>query len=72
MDYKILLHNAIIELLLLVLIVYLYYNIPKEDYMPVCLLGSYIVAKSLFNFAHYMYHIRQQKKAEQPVDKTTA
>lgn len=64
MNNTILLHNAAIELFILILIVILYYSktIPKE-YMTICLLGSYILMKSVIGFIHYSYH-RSMDKAQ--------
>lgn len=57
MNYAILLHNALIEFILLILIViiYEYTNIPKE-HMSVCLLGSYILMKTIANLMHSYFH----------------
>ena len=57
MNNIMLLHNAVIELFLLILIVSLYYSkqIPKE-FMAICLLGTYILSKSAIGVVHYGYH----------------
>lgn len=63
MNNSILLHNALIEFILLILIISLYYSksIPK-DYMPICLLGTYILSKSILGIAHWRYHQWTDKK----------
>jgi hypothetical protein len=55
MNYAFLWHNALIEIILLILIViiYEYAYIPKE-HMTVCLLGSYILMKSILNLTHFI------------------
>lgn len=57
MNYSFLLHNAVIEIILLLIIMASYYSkkIPK-DYMTICLLGTYILGKSIINGFHYLYH----------------
>ena len=50
MNYSFLLHNAAIEVILLLIIMLSYYSkkIPK-DYMTICLLGTYILGKVITN-----------------------
>jgi hypothetical protein len=57
MNSSFLLHESIIEFILLILIVILYYSklIPKE-YMAICLLGTYILLKSIITLLHWRYH----------------
>jgi hypothetical protein len=57
MNYNILWHNALIEIILLILIIiiYEYAHIPKE-HMAICLLGTYILMKSITNLMHSFYH----------------
>jgi hypothetical protein len=57
MNYSFLLHNAAIEVILLLIIMVSYYSkkIPK-DYMTICLLGTYILGKAITNGVHYLYH----------------
>jgi hypothetical protein len=53
----ILLHSGIIEFLILIIIVLIYYSklIPKE-HMTICLLGTYILIKSVSLFGHSLFH----------------
>lgn len=53
----ILLHSGIIEFLILIIIIIIYYSklIPKE-HMTICLLGTYILVKSISLFGHSYYH----------------
>ena len=62
MEYNFILHNGFIEIFLLFIIVGLYYAIPKQEYLSICLLGSYICLKAVTNFAHYAYHIKTHKQ----------
>ncbi len=54
---SVLLHEAFIELFLLIIILISYYSkmIP-EKYMTICLLGTYILSKFFINLGHYFYH----------------
>lgn len=53
----ILLHSAIIEFIILIIILSIYYSklIPKE-HMTICLLGTYILIKSISLVGHSLYH----------------
>lgn len=62
MEYNCFLHSGFIELFLIFIIVGLYYAIPKEKYLSVCLLGSYMLLKAVTNFAHYAYHKKNSKQ----------
>ena len=54
---SVLLHEAFIELFLLIIILISYYSkkIPKE-HMTICLLATYILSKFFINLGHYFYH----------------
>lgn len=62
MDTNILLHLGIIEILILILILIIYYSktIPTE-HLTICLLGSYITIKSITYFIHYLIHRKKYK-----------
>lgn len=59
MDSTIIFHDAIIELLLLAIILIVYYAQLKQiedKYLPICLLGTYILSKSFITLGHGFYH----------------
>jgi hypothetical protein len=63
MNNIILLHEALIEIIILILIVIIYYSKSIPDkYLSICLLGSYILLRSIFNFIHFGYHKYFDKK----------
>lgn len=64
MNSPILFHNAFIEIILLFIVLASYYSeaIPK-DYMAICLIGTYILSKSILTFGHGVYHKLTDKKS---------
>ena len=50
-------HLGIVEFVILILILIIYYSkkIPKE-HLAICLLGSYILIKSITYYIHGKYH----------------
>lgn len=63
MNTQILLHEGFIELILLFIILASYYSkaIP-QNYMAICLLGTYILSKSVLTFGHWWFHKLTDKK----------
>lgn len=59
MDTKILLHQAIIEIIILIILIAIYYItkdlIPDTDKV-ICLLGTYSLLHFVFGIIHYVYH----------------